>query len=150
MLPGGFLSLGAERWSQCERNQNQIFSGSGEWRVLVWGGNKETRGGGNCFVRQKQALSPLSQGLWLSVASVREETPAGNSGLRSKDLVTRWNILSLFTTWLSTPKTRINGRIVFHLDPADVARLIRQSGNRCRVPLILTKIENTAQFFLLL
>jgi len=51
------------------------------------------------------------QGLWLSVGSVREESPAGSSGLRSKDLV-----------------TRINGRIVFHLDPADVARLIRQSG----------------------
>jgi len=45
------------------------------------------------------------------VGSVREETPAGKSGLRSRDLV-----------------TRINGRIVFHLDPADVARLIRQSG----------------------
>jgi len=51
------------------------------------------------------------KGLWLSVSSVREETAAGKSGLKQRDLV-----------------TRINGRIVFHLEPGDVARLVRQSG----------------------
>ena len=51
------------------------------------------------------------KGLWLSVASVREDTPASLGGLHARDFI-----------------TRINGRIVFHLEPEDVSRLIRNSG----------------------
>ena len=50
-------------------------------------------------------------GLWVSVVSVREDTPASKAGLRSGDFV-----------------SRINGRIVFHLLPEDVSRLIKNSG----------------------
>jgi len=82
---------------------------SAAWGFSLLGGREVLENGG---FWSGVATRRREEGLWLSVASVREETPAGSSGLRSKDLV-----------------TRINGRIVFHLDPADVARLIRQSGN---------------------
>jgi len=78
------------------------------WGFSLVGGREVLENGG---FSSGVATKRREEGLWLSVGSVREESPAGNSGLRSKDLV-----------------TRINGRIVFHLDPADVARLIRQSG----------------------
>ena len=52
------------------------------------------------------------KGMWLNVASVRDDTAAKTSGLRSGDFI-----------------TSINGRIVFHLSPEDVSRLIRNSGN---------------------
>ena len=51
------------------------------------------------------------RGLWVSVASVRDDTPASEGGLRHGDFI-----------------TRINGRIVFHLLPEDVSRLIKNSG----------------------
>ena len=51
------------------------------------------------------------RGLWLSVGSVREESPANTGGLKKNDFV-----------------SRINGRIVFHLAPEDVQRLIKNSG----------------------
>ena len=91
VLPGGFLSLGAERSSQCERKpESHLFR---FWRMegfgLGWQQGDERRWK---LFRQTKTLSLRSQGLWLSVGSVREETPAGNSGLRSKDLVTRWNL----------------------------------------------------------
>ena len=50
-------------------------------------------------------------GLWLSVASVRDDTPASQANLGPGDFI-----------------SRINGRIVFHLLPEDVSRLIRNSG----------------------
>jgi len=50
-------------------------------------------------------------GVWLAVQRVREETAAGESGLRKGDLI-----------------TRINGRIVFHLTAEDIQRLIANSG----------------------
>jgi len=78
------------------------------WGFSLVGGREVLENGG---FSSGVATRRREEGLWLSVGSVREESSAGNSGLRSKDLV-----------------TRINGRIVFHLDPADVARLIRQSG----------------------
>jgi len=82
--------------------------GDAAWGFSLVGGREVLENGG---FWSGVATRRREEGLWLSVASVREETPAGKSGLRSRDLV-----------------TRINGRIVFHLDPADVARLIRQSG----------------------
>ena len=51
------------------------------------------------------------RGLWLSVASVRDESSASNAGLKSGDFI-----------------TSVNGRKVFHLNPEDVSRLIRNSG----------------------
>ena len=51
------------------------------------------------------------KGLWLNVASVRDETAAKKSGMKSGDFI-----------------TSINGRIVFHLSPPDISRLIRNSG----------------------
>ena len=50
-------------------------------------------------------------GLWVSVASVRDGSPASQASLRQGDFI-----------------SRINGRIVFHLLPEDVSRLIRNSG----------------------
>ena len=87
VLPGGFLSLGAERSSQCERKPEsfQVLENGGFWSGVATRRREEVE-----IVPSDK--NSLSQGLWLSVASVREETPAGNSGLRSKDLVTRWNL----------------------------------------------------------
>ena len=51
------------------------------------------------------------RGLWVSVASVRDDTPASKANLRQGDFI-----------------SRINGRIVFHLLPEDVSRLIKNSG----------------------
>jgi len=49
--------------------------------------------------------------LWLSVASVRDNSCAQKACLRKGDFI-----------------TSINGRIVFHLKPEDVSRLVRKSG----------------------
>ncbi|XP_023322197.1 uncharacterized protein LOC111696722 [Eurytemora carolleeae] len=51
------------------------------------------------------------QGLWIAARSIRRESAAEVSGLKENDLI-----------------TRINGRIVFHLTPDDVQRLIVKSG----------------------
>ena len=51
------------------------------------------------------------RGLWLNVGSVRDDTPANVAGIKRNDFV-----------------SRINGRIVFHMEPEDVQRLIQNSG----------------------
>ena len=51
------------------------------------------------------------RGLWLGVASARGDSPALGAGLRSGDFI-----------------TSINGRLVFHLRPEEVSRLIKTSG----------------------
>ena len=51
------------------------------------------------------------KGLWVSVASVRDDSPSQKSSLRKGDFI-----------------RSINGRIVFHLKPEDVSRLIKSSG----------------------
>ena len=51
------------------------------------------------------------RGLWLGVASARGDSPALRAGLRSGDFI-----------------TSINGRLVFHLQPEEVSRLIKTSG----------------------
>ena len=56
------------------------------------------------------------RGLWMSVASVRDTTPASLTNLRPGDFI-----------------TGINGRIVFHLTPEDVSRLIKNSGKARKV-----------------
>merc|ERR1712223_72955 len=50
-------------------------------------------------------------GLWLKVKPVRPGTPAEAAGLKASDFI-----------------NRLNGQIVFHLDPKDVERLINTSG----------------------
>ena len=49
--------------------------------------------------------------MWLGVASARGDSPALGAGLRSGDFI-----------------TSINGRLVFHLGPEEVSRLIKTSG----------------------
>ena len=51
------------------------------------------------------------RGLWVNVGSVREDAPAKKAGIKKNDFV-----------------SRINGRIVFHMEPEDVQRLIKNSG----------------------
>ena len=51
------------------------------------------------------------KGLWLGVESVRDDAAAKKGGLMKGDFI-----------------TAINGRIVFHMKPEDVSRLIRNSG----------------------
>ena len=51
------------------------------------------------------------RGLWLNVGNVRDEAPANEAGLKKNDFI-----------------SRINGRIVFHMEPEDVQRLIKNSG----------------------
>jgi hypothetical protein len=51
------------------------------------------------------------KGVWFSVQMVRDETPSSEAGLKPHDLI-----------------TRINGRIVFHLEAEDIQRLISHSG----------------------
>ena len=51
------------------------------------------------------------RGLWLGVASAREDSASGRAGLRPRDFI-----------------TSINGRLVFHLRPKEVTRLIKNSG----------------------
>ena len=51
------------------------------------------------------------RGLWLNVGNVRDEAPANKAGLKKNDFI-----------------SRINGRIVFHMEPEDVQRLIKNSG----------------------
>ena len=57
------------------------------------------------------AVRRHEKGLWISVASVRDDTPAQKSCLKKGDFI-----------------RSINGRIVFHLKPEDVSRLIKNSG----------------------
>ena len=49
--------------------------------------------------------------MWLGVASARGDSPALGADLRSGDFI-----------------TSINGRLVFHLKPEEVSRLIKTSG----------------------
>ena len=50
--------------------------------------------------------------MWAKVNSIQSDSPAGRSGIRSHDFI-----------------KRINGRLVFHMTPAEVDRLINSSGN---------------------
>ena len=54
------------------------------------------------------------RGLWLGVASAREDSASRRSDLRPGDFI-----------------TSINGRLVFHLKPEEVSRLIKNSGQVC-------------------
>ena len=76
------------------------FSCSGGRDVEHWGA-----------VMSGLAVSRGEKGLWVSVERVRQDSPASQADLRARDFI-----------------TRINGRIVFHLEPQDVSRLIKNSG----------------------
>ena len=54
------------------------------------------------------------RGLWLGVASARADSACAKGGLRPGDFI-----------------TSINGRLVFHLTPEEVTRLIKNSGKVC-------------------
>ena len=60
------------------------------------------------------AVRRHERGLWLGVASAREDSASVRSGLKPGDFI-----------------TSINGRIVFHLKPEEVSRLIKNSGQVC-------------------
>merc|ERR1712079_289906 len=76
------------------------FSCSGGQDLEAWGGLMS----GVCVKRHEK-------GLWLGVESVRDDAAAKKGGLMKGDFI-----------------TAINGRIVFHMKPEDVSRLIRNSG----------------------
>ena len=76
------------------------FSCSGGHDLEQWGG-----------IMSGVAVRRGEKGLWVSVERVRDDSPASQADLRSRDFI-----------------TRINGRIVFHLEPQDVSRLIKNSG----------------------
>ena len=58
------------------------------------------------------AVHRNDRGMWVKVDKVRADTPASSAGLQINDFV-----------------QRINGRLVFHMKPEEVERLIKTSGN---------------------
>ena len=103
-----------ERGERGERGPHQLYlslhrdSPDSAWGFSCSGGRDLEQWGA---IMSGVAARRQEAGLWVSVVSVREDTPASKAGLRSGDFV-----------------SRINGRIVFHLLPEDVSRLIRNSG----------------------
>ena len=65
------------------------------------------------------------RGLWLNVGNLREDTPASKGGLKKNDFI-----------------SRINGRIVFHMKPEDVQRLIKNSGKVLYIDIERNDMKN--------
>ena len=103
-----------ERGERGERAPHQLYlslhrdSPDSAWGFSCSGGRDVEHWGA---VMSGLAVSRGEKGLWVSVERVRQDSPAGQADLRPRDFI-----------------TRINGRIVFHLEPQDVSRLIKNSG----------------------
>ena len=101
-------------WTMNGRNRNNVISGDSliivdntaiycQWNRIPPCLN---------FRTTTKSVYNLFSGMWAKVNSIQSDSPAGRSGIRSHDFI-----------------KRINGRLVFHMTPAEVDRLINSSGN---------------------
>jgi len=100
-------------WDRAAKHQLPTLTRSGDWEpwgLTVTCGEKDIMENGGRW--SGIAVHRNQSGMWAKVNSIQSDSPAGRSGIRSHDFI-----------------KRINGRLVFHMTPAEVDRLINSSGN---------------------
>jgi len=100
-------------WDRAPKNQLPTLTRGGDWEpwglTVTCGENDVMENGGRW---SGIAVHRNQSGMWAKVTSIQRDTPAARSGIRCHDFI-----------------KRINGRLVFHMNPSEVDRLINSSGN---------------------